>query len=381
MMYCGQQTDEMVPTGVRSGPWREMRHISGDYSFWEKVVPRINDTVLDCAIYLYESAAAAEAGDKESGGSGFLIGVPYEDEDWNQGRTVLTTRPHHLYAVTNSHVIEGGYPVVRLNNKDGKAKTIPLARNSWIPHPNRDDVAIALMDVDRQLFQFRYLSTLRMLDSFITETRFEELALGAGDEIFMVGRFMGREEKNRNRPMVRFGHMTTGAVEPICQSDREPQFIQDSLLVEVHSIGGLSGSPVFVWVPFERIDTPSRPDLKAEFRRLARAYAHRPREFLLGIDWGHLDDQRFPGMAGVVPAWKLLELLSTPEVRNMRHEVESKERRPRVRGRLDLAGERGSQHTAQDAEIPIPQRPDFLRDLKKATTRQRPASRFGRRKR
>lgn len=49
---------------------------------------------LDCSVYLYKTQAQAEAGE-QSGGSGFLVGVP------------LTENPEEtqLYVVTNEHVI------------------------------------------------------------------------------------------------------------------------------------------------------------------------------------------------------------------------------------------------------------------------------------
>ncbi len=77
--------------------------------------------------------------------------------------------------------------------------------------------------------------------------------------------------------------------------------------------------------PLERTVKIKDPKRASEFRKGVRSYQHRPREYFLGVDWGHLDEKDPPGMAGVVPAWKLLELLSTREVIQMRLEIERSE--------------------------------------------------------
>ena len=93
---------------------------------------------------------------------------------------------------------------------------------------------------------------------------------------------------------------------------------QGSFLVEARSLSGYSGSPVFIW--------PSHPIPGLGFTQSAHLK-------LLGIDWCHLrgfpkpillSDKRTrhpdglfieqnSGMMGVVPAWKIAELLDEDE--------------------------------------------------------------------
>jgi len=99
--------------------------------------------------------------------------------------------------------------------------------------------------------------------------------------------------------------------------------------VEAKSIGGYSGSPVFVHLaPLSarpQKNDPHATPLVVPFPGIG--------PWLLGIDWGHLtswepvmDDTGHPirqgwkvnantGMMGVVPAWKLEEMLRTEKVK------------------------------------------------------------------
>jgi hypothetical protein len=328
------------------------------------VAPRINDNILNCGIYLYESEQDAKQGVK-FGGSGFLVGIPFTN-GWE--------RRWHCYAVTAAHVVEEGCPVVRVNTNrpNLKATTVafPLTQNDWIPHRGGDDIAVAPINLDRSLHRYMLITpTYDMRDFFINEQIQEDTALGAGDEVFMVGRFLARDESVRNAPIVRFGHMASAEVETVHQETRD--FLQESFLVEVHSISGSSGSPVFVNIPLYRVKeerkrTSGNP-LTTVVRGVARQLQHHT--FLLGVDWGHLDEHNFPGMAGVVPAWKLTDILNYDELRYMRTEEERRIAKQRKRGAtLDLRGK--GQLSKAGIEIPIPSKAKVMDVFKKATRKR-----------
>jgi hypothetical protein len=327
------------------------------HRIWERTMPRIRDTILDCSIFLYGSEEDAKNG-TAYGGSGFLVGVPVEP----------ALNHSQLYAVTNSHVIEEGFPVVRVNSKDGGIKTFPLTESSWIYHPTHDDVAISPIDLDRDVHKYKYITPDD--DFFITRKNAERLRLGAGDEAFMVGRYLGRDEKQSNVPIVRSGHVASGEPAIIDQEDgrkKFPRFPQESYLVEVHSVSGFSGSPVFVWIPRDRINAPTNAELKARHRKLVHELGIGPSEFFLGIDWGHVPG----GMAGVVPAWKLNDLLYLPEVIELRKEQEEKRRLEGRRGAAVLDVKKPeTQKTRAGMEIGVPMKSQIIGDLKKASRRR-----------
>jgi hypothetical protein len=277
-------------------------------------MPRIDDDMLDCVIYLYPTIEAAQKSEA-AGGTGFLVGVP--------SKTVPDGI--YTYAVTNSHVIrEGASPIASLNTKAGPADIFEFRAESWIHHPDGDDLAVAAMgglDTGRQ--RFRLVTT----ELFITKEIIAEHEIGPGDETIMVGRFISHEGRERNLPTVRFGNISMMPLEKV----KHPRGImQESFLVETRSLGGYSGSPVFVHVP----SSSTRPKDRRAGNITLRGDLG---PWLLGIDFGHLPiyepvllrDRETPaadglvvksnsGQMGVVPAWKLLELLNEPQFADAR---------------------------------------------------------------
>jgi hypothetical protein len=288
------------------------------FSYWMPPMARIRDAFLDCAIYLYGSEADAEDG-KRTGGSGFLVGVKATDPSIN-----LVV----LYAVTNKHVIERGNTVIRMNKKDGRKAINPTDERAWAYHKNGDDLAICQILFDPLIYKSRHVLTTDFIDNIIID----EMNIGPGDDVFVIGRFINHEGKQRNLPTARFGCIAQMPWEPIKQ---DTGFEQESFLVEARSIGGYSGSPVFVFIPVatvrEGVKDWGTPD------KILRP--HGP--WLLGVDWGHILDwepvrdamerpinpdpkamrvRTNTGMMGVVPSWKLTELLNDDAV------VEQRER-------------------------------------------------------
>jgi hypothetical protein len=281
-------------------------------------MPRIRDEFLDCVIYLYPDRSAAETGEK-IGGSGFLVGVQSKG---------LPQNFWFLYAVTNKHVIIGGATTIRFTTRDGKTDVLETDERSWVHHPSGDDLSICLVSFDPNLFKFHFIPRA----NFLTREIIESLNVGPGDEVFVVGRFVNHEGKQQNRPTARFGFIGQMPYEPIVQDDG---FEQESFLVEVRSIGGYSGSPVFLYV------MPVVPDTFAA--RKVQTYGIYG-EWLLGVEWGMLLNwepvrneltkpvnpsnprgMQVPintGMMGVVPVWKLAEMLDNGPIANFRFEQE-----------------------------------------------------------
>ena len=265
-------------------------------------MPRIDDRYLECVIYLYPDVPSAQSGGA-FGGSGFLVMVPSE---------VNPEKGYH-YAVTNSHVIrEGNSPVIRLNTKEGDLAIVNLGQDDWTHHPEGDDIAVAGIEIF-DLVKYKYVH----VKNFITQEIIEQHDIGPGDDIFMVGRLVNHEGRQRNIPSARFGNISIMPIEPLL-SGRGIQ--QDSFVAEMRSIPGYSGSPAFVQIP----PMSQRPGSKA-----LRSSGFGP--WLLGIDWCHLpiiqkvleNDHNSPvregwvvssstGMAGIIPAWKIKECIDVP---------------------------------------------------------------------
>ena len=310
-----------------------------DYEVWSPPMPRIDEAILDCVIYLYPSVADANAGEK-AGGSGFLVGIPSK----------VNPRAHYLYAVTNSHVIKGKSPVVRLNTKEGEHEALPLTSDNWIHHPDGDDVAISSIGLSVERYKFKYIPT----ELFLTPDLIDEYCIGIGDDTFMVGRLMNHEGKQRNLPTARFGHI---AMLPLEKIYNEAQGImQESFLIESRSISGYSGSPVFV-----HLFCGFAPRPKQSKRTKIGEWWVR----LLGINWGHFPikekvaeewvEEYNTGMEVVVPAWKLMELLNVKQITGAREGTERK---------LAISGEDSARPDTETFS-----RSDFLDALEKASQR------------
>jgi len=145
----------------------------------------------------------------------------------------------------------------------------------------------------------------------------------------MVGRFVSHEGTERNAPVVRFGTIAMMPGEPIRQ---ERGFDQESYLVECRSLPGFSGSPVFVYMPsgFAKWST-ERKEKSGQTPRSSRGtLSHDVDIQLLGLDWGHIRDHIVEGpfvyavntgMCGVVPAWKIADVLNHERLAAARREI------------------------------------------------------------
>jgi hypothetical protein len=294
-------------------------------------MPRIPDGALEGIVYLYPSVSDAE-NDSRLGGSGFFVMVP----------SAVVPGKGILYAVTNAHVIESGSTVVRLNTKDGKADIFDFTEMNWLLHPDKDDIAICAMpQLDTSLHAYKEISPGMILKRH----EIDAFRIGPGDDVFVVGRFINSQGKVRNIPSVRFGNIAQMPNEPIKQDRVFGKFQQESFLVEARSISGFSGSPVFLILHAR----DSRQD--PGFRLHTDVFR------LLGIQWGYIQDwepvrdldgrpidtglqvRLNTGMMGVVPAWKLGDLLRSDFLVEHRRKTEEES----VRKHVDVAARRRPQ--------------------------------------
>jgi hypothetical protein len=268
-----------------------------------------------CSFYLYGSRADAENGEAV-GGSGFWLRVHLDqNKDWYQP-----------YAVTNSHNIRkaGKNPVIRLN-RNSKFEVLVTEASKWEHHPDGADVAVLPIDLKFETYSFWALPADKAL---LTKDIIAEHGIGIGDETFMVGRFINHEGRQRNTPSARFGNIAMMPDEPILDDNG---ILQESFLVECRSIPGYSGSPVFVWMA-PHVGMRAYGQI-AGFPPMStasdwKAFGGIVGPWLLGINWCHLPDfepivqkdrktrvaseafaQSNTGMGGVIPAWKIAELL------------------------------------------------------------------------
>lgn len=186
-----------------------------------------------------------------------------------------------MYAITARHVINGLKSkgrddlTLRLNPKKAGDPliTISLKLSDWFVHPSDDtiDVAIREMgipnDADHLVIPFSMCAS---------DKTFDENEVDLGDEIFVSGLFRHHFGKSRNIPIVRTGNLAALSEERI---ETEGFGEIDAFLIEARSIGGLSGSPVFLNLGVTR--------------QIGGVIKHTtgtgPIFFLLGLIHGHFD--------------------------------------------------------------------------------------------
>lgn len=306
-------------------------------------MPRIENYIVNCSIFMYKSEAAAKAGEN-FGGSGFLVHVESD------------SGVRHVYAVTNKHVLDGGFHVIRLTKKTGGVEPVPTAPEDWEHNPDGNDVAVIPIDVEKS-FEVWSVST----DVFITPEIISIYNIGIGDEAFLVGRLISHAGKQRNAPVTRFGNVSLMADpgELIQCEGRE----QEGFLVECRSLTGFSGSPVFVET-FQEYDgeagqrvmrhrgnssiwgksnanAPGRIERMQGMGNGAVWIKGKFGPWLLGIDWGHIPlwnpvhegassksaktghwVEANTGIACTLPAWHILKTIDKPDLMKQRQELD-----------------------------------------------------------
>jgi hypothetical protein len=312
-------------------------------------VPKIPPEYLNCSIYLYSSKDAAEKGEN-FGGSGCLVAVYpkpiFDPKSFKGGRytKVLALPRPHIYAVTNKHVARQGCPVIRINMHEGKPDVLELEHHDWIPHPEGDDLAIAPIELPDRKHDYY------PIDSYRSFVRSDDVNMGggasdiaAGDDTFMVGRFISHEGKQRNTPTLRFGSI---AMLPFDKVRLANGYMQEAFLVETRSLSGYSGSPVFVYRPAQQTTAiPPSPDNPYAGDTYATSITNLVGQpTLLGIDCGHIPRpnkvvdasgaahpegwtvESNTGIAVVVPAWRLNDLLNDKDLALKREQIDKQRR-------------------------------------------------------
>ena len=316
-------------SGFSPDRWVEKTWRGYSYRVWRPYMPKMPSILSSCVFYIYPSEDDAK-NSTEYGGTGFFFGVESEYTDWV-----------HCYAVTNVHIVfRNGMenPVIRINTKDNKFDTIKTSRDEWIRHPAGDDVAICPFEFRSRNMDIGYL----VKDGIADENFLKEFSVGVGDDIVMTGRFRVHAGKERNHPVLRFGNIAAMNDEPI--SNNFTQLQQESYLVEMRSISGFSGSPVFIFI--NPLSSPRQLDssknmISGTFPNFKIIYQIK----LLGIQWGQISymttakdtgDQSYKigvdsAMEGVVPIQKLMDLIYSEEMIQMR-EKENKKRNNNLMG-------------------------------------------------
>lgn len=205
-----------------------------------------------------------------------------------------TTKASPVFAVTARHVIKGikdkGLDEVwfRVNLIDGRAGWAMSKIDNWFFHPTDESLDVAVIktgigaDWDHLVISDRW---------FIDEQRMKEHEVNVGDEVFITGLFHHHYGADKNVPIVRVGNIACLDEEKVKSS----LGAMDAILIEARSIGGLSGSPVFLNLGIHRLING----------QVMTAKGGGPIVFFLGMVHGHYDaDARQVDERGQEPSFE-----------------------------------------------------------------------------
>lgn len=233
-----------------------------------------------------------------------------------------------------------GRLAVRLNIKEGGSEVVPLHDAHWWSHPdlnNLTDVAVTPCSFGREYFDHFPLPLYGPLVDASTTAHLKRRGAALGQEIAIVGLFRHHRGTQRNEPIIRIGNIAAMPEEWVWT---DYCGYTEAYLVEANSIGGLSGSPVFVNLTMTgpvTLNVGGVNRYESEFERIDfRQY------MLMGLMHGHWDlpnltdaatddaqggESINSGVGVVIPIQKIIETLYHPELVDMRKKLEEKERR------------------------------------------------------
>jgi hypothetical protein len=289
---------------------------------------RIPDEYLKCVAFVGETNSSDPTGvNGDLHATGFLVSLPCQRPELAGQQLV--------YFVTAKHVandLSGRNIYFLVNTREGTTAAIPgvlsprYGHATWWLHPSDKtaDVAVTQVGITPNLD----IKTIE-IDRLGTSERLKKFEIGVGDEVFFMGLFTPASNNSRVLPIVRHGSL---AMMPSEQIQTEIGFA-DVYLIEARSIGGISGSPVFVR-PTVSVGLPANPFGHA----CSMGVGNIPT--LLGLAHGHwdikdwkLNDTRIEpvqsggvniGIAIVVPAIKIYETLYQSELVAERQVLEQK---------------------------------------------------------
>jgi len=250
------------------------------------------------------------------------------------GRQIQGLEDSFLYLITAAHVIRGisskdnfdGKILLRVYLIGGDAKTIETNVSDWKFHPDETEVDVAILPFLTDLETIADVAWIPF-DMFLDEYKKVENDISIGDEVFLTGLFYNHHGRKRNIPIVRVGNISAMPEEKVFTKIG----LIDAYLVEARSIGGISGSPVFVKV---ELDKHSQGHLLIGTGKRGGKF------FLLGLMHGHYDYDLLTedsitmdakakevvnmGIAIVVPSEKIMEVINQPVIKELEMQIENK---------------------------------------------------------
>lgn len=247
-------------------------------------------------------------------GTGFFVGLPSE----------VDTNVTFIYLVTARHVLRPSETFwlpkiyVRLNLRDGTSTNFALSitasgtgKNVFTHEDTTVDIALIPFAPDFSICDARYLP----IEAIPSEADFKNLDIREGSDVFFTGMFVNHLGVKHNTPITRFGKVALITDDKIDWITGKT----DLYLMEANSYPGNSGSPVFFHVGDERAD--GSIVLGGSIIKLAGVLSGTYMDLqpvkTLAVSTNQFVTPNL-GIAGVVPAYELKDILFSKELHQFR---------------------------------------------------------------
>lgn len=309
MMYCARSMGGMEQWHIGEPP--------------PEATMRIPEIVRKCVVFVGYRMASGEF---RFAGTAFFM-----------GRFIDDLQVGFKYVVTARHVVDGIRDLglkdvfLRMNKSDGTSMDwFQTNASSWLGHPDGPSVDVAVLRLHPN-FQWNLLDhKVVPVDIAVTPGTIIQEQIGVGEDVFTIGLFHHHKGNLRNIPIARVGTIAAMPEEKIA-TKLGPI---NAYLIEARSIGGLSGSPVFVHLGALRIK-------EGEIRKSGDPHGM---YYLLGMMFGHFDDQEDflvedstggnkhinVGIGIVIPVDAIMETLKQKIIADSENQIEKRTRDARM---------------------------------------------------
>lgn len=273
----------------------------------ERELMQVPPELLKCVCFVERRSAS----EREFTGTAFFVSRPLDGV-----LPSVTTEPFIVYVATAAHVLKDQFgdpwDGIRLclNTNAGGFDFIETPFEAWTIH-DASDTAVLSLTPNQSYFDYMHYP----VDSHVGTEFFQKHQLTPGEDVLVTGLLWAHPGFPRIAPIARVGHVAGFPLDPI-NLDTGPE---GGVLIEVLSLGGLSGSPAFLHLGDFRREDWGRGELLA----LQGPTGPTGGNWLLGIVQGRFEredkDPHRPwpseptnvGITAVIPAARIIEILNS----------------------------------------------------------------------
>lgn len=225
---------------------------------------RVPDELRECVCFVQPKWSSGVGSRGTARGTAFFVGVPLGIG--NHGFVYVVTAKHCVTGDEKARRRHENRPattaILWVNHREHGRVPDTTRVSDWLLHDSADIAVLPVGGINPD-FEIRAWDAE---ESIADEQVVRDKNIGAGDDVFIAGLLTYNWGETRNLPIVRLGSIAAMPEDPV-----ELETGQDVVtLVEVHSIGGLSGCPVFVHLSVLR-DTPEGTYLRGSGAKASSA--------------------------------------------------------------------------------------------------------------